>query len=161
MVRPALNRNGNTLGIECSGELGVVVADTVKLRRVLLNLLSNAAKFTEKGRIALKATAELADGRSWLVIAVSDTGIGITADGLTRLFQDFTQANAAIAGKYGGTGLGLALSQRLARLMGGEIAAESTPGRGSCFTLRIPVNLIAASPADAAPLRQAQGAEPA
>jgi len=146
-VRPLVERNGNTLGVERAAELGLVVADGAKLRQVLLNLLSNAAKFTEKGRIVLKASAELVDGRSWLVIAVSDTGIGISADGLARLFVDFSQADAAIAVKYGGTGLGLALSQKLARLMGGEIAAESAPGRGSCFTLRIPASLIAAGAA--------------
>ena len=78
---------------------------------------------------------------------MSDTGIGISADGLSRLFRDFSQADAAIAAKYGGTGLGLALSQKLARLMGGEIVAESAPGRGSCFTLRIPVSLITAGTA--------------
>jgi len=143
-VRPLLERNRNTLAIERPGDIGVIVADAAKLRQVLLNLLSNAAKFTERGRITLAAAAEQSGDQSWLAIAVADTGIGISAESLPRLFADFSQADPAIAGKYGGTGLGLALSQKLSRLMGGEITAESEPGRGSRFTVRVPVTLVAA-----------------
>ena len=148
-ARPLIERNRNTLAIERAGDVSIVIADAAKLRQVLLNLLSNAAKFTENGRITLTAAAEQSGGQSWLAVAVVDTGIGIAAESLTRLFTDFSQADAAIAGKYGGTGLGLALSQKLSRLMGGEITAQSVPGRGSCFTLRIPVTLVAASAARA------------
>ena len=147
-VRPLIERNRNMLEIERASGVGVI-ADAPKLRQVLLNLLSNAAKFTEHGCITLSAAIEQSGGQSWLAVAVADTGIGINAESLARLFTDFSQADAAIAGKYGGTGLGLALSQKLSRLMGGEITAESEPGRGSRFTLRVPVTLVAASAAGA------------
>jgi signal transduction histidine kinase len=147
---PLIARNGNTLAIEGGGALGPIVADATKLRQVLLNLLSNAAKFTDKGRITLSVAQEESAVHPWLRVAVSDTGIGISAENLARLFNNFSQAHPAIAGKYGGTGLGLALSRKLCRLMGGEITATSEPGRGSCFTLRIPLSPIPAAAADAA-----------
>ncbi len=140
--RPLVQRNGNTLAVE-RGVLATAVTDATKLRQVLLNLLSNAAKFTNKGRITLTASLEEADARHWLAVAVRDTGIGISAENLAKLFGNFSQADAAIAHKYGGTGLGLALSQKLCRLMGGEITATSELGRGSCFTVRVPVSPIA------------------
>jgi signal transduction histidine kinase len=132
----ALRRN--ELKVEHAGDLGTMVGDATKLRQVTLNLLSNAAKFTENGRITLAVTREHQAGGDWIRIAVSDTGIGIDRDTLARLFTNFTQADASIAARYGGTGLGLALSRKLCRLMGGEIIAESEPGHGSCFTLRVP-----------------------
>jgi signal transduction histidine kinase len=115
---------------------------------VLINLLSNAAKFTQKGRIDLTVAFERGGASDWLRIAVRDTGIGISAENLAKLFSNFSQANAAIGQKYGGTGLGLALSQKLCRLMGGEIIAESELGRGSCFTLRLPVSLVPEAPVE-------------
>jgi signal transduction histidine kinase len=141
--RPLLQRNGNTLAVERNGDLGIILADATKLRQVLLNLLSNAAKFTDKGRVTVTASLEKSGPRDWLAVSVRDTGIGISAESLSKLFGNFSQANAGIAHKYGGTGLGLALSQRLCRLMGGEIAVTSEVGRGSCFTLRVPVSLVA------------------
>ncbi len=137
-VLPMIERNGNELQIRCASDAGIVVADATKLRQIILNLLSNAAKFTSQGRITLSASRERRAETDWISICVADTGIGIERETLARLFTPFTQADAATANKYGGTGLGLALSQRLARLMGGEILAESEPGTGSRFTLALP-----------------------
>ncbi len=128
----------NELRIERAPDLGTMVGDATKLRQVTLNLLGNAAKFTENGRITLAVAREPKAAGDWIRIAVSDTGIGIDADTLDRLFTNFTQADASIAARYGGTGLGLALSRKLCRLMGGDISVISEPGRGSQFTLRVP-----------------------
>ncbi len=141
--------NGNVLMFEAGPGLGIISGDATKLRQVLLNLLSNAAKFTRNGRIGLSVTRQHDAAGAWISFAVSDTGIGISADTLAKLFTDFTQADASIGNKYGGTGLGLALSQRLCWLMGGDITAESEPGRGSCFTLRVPAASAAAYHDDA------------
>jgi signal transduction histidine kinase len=130
--------NRNQLVLNCTEDLGTVVSDATKLRQVMLNLLSNAAKFTRDGRITVAATRERRATGDWIGIAVGDTGIGIERQALGRLFTAFTQAEPGTQSKYGGTGLGLALSRRLAQLLGGDIAAESEPGRGSCFTLRLP-----------------------
>ncbi len=137
--------NGNVLVLEADAGLGIVSGDGTKLRQVLLNLLSNAAKFTRNGRIGLAVRRERDAQGAWISFAVSDTGIGISAESLGKLFTDFTQADASISSTYGGTGLGLALSQRLCRLMGGDITAVSEPGRGSCFTLRVPAARHAAA----------------
>ena len=126
-------------------------ADLTKVRQALFNLLSNACKFTEAGVIALSVAREAVPGADWLVFTVSDTGIGMTPDQVGRIFQEFSQADASVTRRYGGTGLGLALSRRLARLLGGDIAVESEVGRGSAFTMRIPA--VVAKPA--APRRQA------
>jgi signal transduction histidine kinase len=135
---PLIEGNGNELVMRCGPELGTLMGDATKLRQVLLNLLGNAAKFTKRGRITVAAQRERRADGEWISIAVSDTGIGIAPEALRRLFTVFTQADPQTAGKYGGTGLGLALSQRLCQLMGGEIRVESAPGRGSCFTVEIP-----------------------
>jgi signal transduction histidine kinase len=139
-ARPLAGSNDNEFSLAAGAGLGVMIGDANKLRQVLLHLLSNAAKFTQSGRVELTAARERDAAGEWVSFAVSDTGIGISADNLARLFGDFTQADAAPSAKYGGTGLGLVLSQRLCWLMGGEIAAESEPGRGSCFTLRLPAD---------------------
>jgi signal transduction histidine kinase len=120
-----------------------VLGDATKLRQVVLNLLSNAAKFTDRGQITLSVQRQRQGAGDWLAIAVRDTGIGIAPKVLTKLFDSFTQAEPMITRKYGGSGLGLALSRKLCRLMGGDIIAESQPGRGSCFTLRIPASMAA------------------
>jgi signal transduction histidine kinase len=137
-MRPMIERNANELQLRGAGAAGIIVTDITKLRQIMLNLLSNAAKFTSRGRITLTVSRERRSDADWVSLAVADTGIGISRETLARLFTPFTQADAATASKYGGTGLGLALSQRLARLMGGEILAESEPGTGSCFTLTLP-----------------------
>jgi signal transduction histidine kinase len=132
-VRPAAAANGTAIACEASA-LGVAETDGMKLSQCLLNLMANAAKFTRDGQIALRGRR---DG-AWLVFEVADTGIGISADALSRLFQPFVQADASTTRAYGGTGLGLAITRRLAVLLGGEVSVESAPGQGSTFTLRIP-----------------------
>jgi K+-sensing histidine kinase KdpD len=105
--------------------------------QILLNLLSNACKFTKQGEVALRVR-KVADGRDWVELAVADTGIGLTAEQQTKLFQEFTQADSLTARRYGGTGLGLALSRKLARMMGGDVTVTSELGKGSVFTVRLP-----------------------
>jgi signal transduction histidine kinase len=135
---PMVESRSSELAIDCAEDIGTITGDATKLRQVLLNLLSNAAKFTENGRIAVTVRRERRTAGDWISVAVSDTGIGIDGQALTRLFTNFTQADASTANKYGGTGLGLALSRRLCRLMDGDITAQSELGRGSCFTMRVP-----------------------
>src|SRR3984893_1771476 len=107
-------------------------------RQALLNLLSNANKFTENGTIALDARQWQEDGRDGVSISIADTGIGMTPEQMGRLFQEFSQASSTTASKYGGTGLGLVISRRFCQMMGGDITVESEPGRGSTFTIRLP-----------------------
>jgi signal transduction histidine kinase len=109
----------------------------MRLKQILLNLLSNACKFTKEGEIALRVR-RVADGRDWVEVAVADTGIGLTAEQQAKLFQEFTQADSLTARRYGGTGLGLALSRKLARMMGGDVTVASESGKGSVFTVRLP-----------------------
>jgi signal transduction histidine kinase len=142
-----IQSNENELTLRCAEDLGTVVSDATKLRQVLLNLLGNAAKFTRRGRISVTATRERRATGDWIGIAVGDTGIGIERQTLGKLFTAFTQAEPATQSKYGGTGLGLALSRRLAQLLGGDIAVESEPGRGSCFTLHLPAQPPEGAPA--------------
>jgi adenylate cyclase len=104
----------------------------------VLNLLSNACKFTERGEVVLEARREPSGQEDWIIVSVADTGIGMTPEQMGRLFQEFVQADASTTSKYGGTGLGLAISRKLCRLMGGDIHVESAPGKGSRFTIRIP-----------------------
>ncbi len=139
-ARPLVAGKQNEFEVECAADLGAITGDAGKLRQVVQNLLSNAAKFTENGRVSLSVAREPGPGGDWIRFAVSDTGsaTGIDRETLVRLFTDFAPADPAIAAKYGGTGLGLALSRQLCRLMGGEITAESEAGRGSRFTLRLP-----------------------
>ena len=110
----------------------------MRLRQTLLNLMSNANKFTERGIISVDARQAQEDGSEWVTIAVADTGIGMTPEQLAKLFQEFSQASPTTASKYGGTGLGLAISRRFCQMMGGDITVESEPGRGSTFTIRLP-----------------------
>ena len=120
-------------------ELGTIHADQTRFRQALLNLASNANKFTENGTVTIAAQRQQrADGRDWITIAVSDTGIGMTPEQMGRLFQEFSQADSSTTRKYGGTGLGLAISRHFCRMMGGDITVESQPGEGSTFTIRLP-----------------------
>ena len=135
-AKPLAEKYANQLRLEAQTDLGRAVLDPMRLRQVLLNLLSNSCKFTEKGEVTLVARRE---GQQ-VELRVRDTGIGIDADQLPRLFQEFHQAGVAKHRKYGGTGLGLAISRRLVRLMGGEIEATSEKGKGSEFTVRLPVD---------------------
>jgi PAS domain S-box-containing protein len=138
--RPVAEKNGNRLRVEYSKDIGTMVADQTRVRQVILNLLSNACKFTENGEITIDAHRENVGGQDWLRLSVSDTGIGMTGRQLARLFQEFTQADPSTTRRYGGTGLGLAISRRLCNHMGGDISVESTHGEGSTFTVRLPVN---------------------
>jgi signal transduction histidine kinase len=130
-------KNKNRLIVEVQENLGALTADSMRLKQILLNLLSNACKFTKEGEVALRVR-KVADGRDWVELAVADTGIGMTAEQQAKLFQDFTQADSLTARRYGGTGLGLAISRKLARMMGSDVTVASEPGKGSVFTVRLP-----------------------
>jgi GAF domain-containing protein/CheY-like chemotaxis protein len=145
VIQPLAAKNANRLDLRCPAEVGTMRADVTKVRQALFNLLSNACKFTEGGTVTLTVGRETIDGRDWLDFSVSDTGIGMTAEQLARLFEAFTQADAATTRRYGGTGLGLALSRRLCRMMGGDVTAESEAGRGSVFTIRLPAHVADAA----------------
>ncbi len=138
VIEPLMTKNANTLVVECAPDAGAMRSDQTKLRQSLFNLLSNAAKFTERGRITLAARRILQDGDDVLEFKVSDTGIGMTGEQLGRLFQAFAQAEASTSRDYGGTGLGLAITRHFCRMLGGEVAAESTPGKGSTFAIVVP-----------------------
>ena len=146
-VAPLIEKKQNRLVVACSEQLGVMHADATKLRQVLLNLLSNASKFTTAGQITLRAHRESGPAGDTIVIVVLDTGIGMTDEQMGRLFQSFAQADSSTTARYGGTGLGLAISRQFARLMGGDVTVTSTPGQGSAFTTRIPARVVAAKPA--------------
>jgi signal transduction histidine kinase len=137
-IEPMATKNGNRIVIDCPADLGTLHADQTRFRQSLLNLASNANKFTEKGIITIAARQRHENGHDWLTLAVTDTGIGMTAEQMSKLFQEFSQASSATASKYGGTGLGLAISRRFCQMMGGDIMVESEHGRGSTFTIRLP-----------------------
>jgi signal transduction histidine kinase len=151
-AQPLVAAHRNQLSLEIASDAGRMRSDATKLKQVLLNLLSNAAKFTDRGRITIsvaretrdnngeKSGDETADRSGWIVIRVKDTGIGMTAEQSSRLFEDFMQADSSTTRRYGGTGLGLAISQRFCRMMGGVITAESEPARGSTFIVSLPAD---------------------
>jgi signal transduction histidine kinase len=136
-VRPAIEANGNKLIIEIDPYLGPVTSDSFKLGQCVLNLLSNAAKFTKDGTIIAKAWRGIESQRDMVFVSVTDTGLGMTPAQVGGLFQAFTQADASITRRFGGTGLGLSLTRSLARLMGGDVDVVSRLNEGSCFTLSI------------------------
>jgi len=140
-IQPMVETNANALRMVIAPELGTMHADQVKVRQALFNLLSNAAKFTHDGTITVTARREPMDGRGWIVFEVADTGIGLSAEQLVKLFQDFTQADASTTRKFGGTGLGLALTRRFCQMMGGDVTVHSDPGEGSVFTLKLPAEV--------------------
>jgi len=149
-------KNSNQVAVHCDAAIGMMHADQMRLRQALLNLMSNANKFTEKGTVTIAARQGQENGCEWVTIAVADTGIGMTAEQMGKLFQEFSQASSTTASKYGGTGLGLAISRRFCQMMGGDITVESAPGRGSTFTIRLPrivdapKEMVAANPAHTA-----------
>jgi CheY-like chemotaxis protein/anti-sigma regulatory factor (Ser/Thr protein kinase) len=126
--------------LDLPSAIGAMHADQTRVRQALLNLVSNANKFTEQGTVTVRAQRQDEGDRAWIAIAVADTGIGMTAEQMKRLFQDFSQADSSTTRKYGGTGLGLAISRRFCQMMGGDIFVESEPGRGSTFTISLPAN---------------------
>jgi GAF domain-containing protein len=136
-ARQLAEQNKNRLLVEAQENLGTLTVDPMRLRQILLNLLSNAFKFTKQGEVTLRAR-RVADGRDWIELAVADTGIGMTAEQHAKLFEEFSQADATTAQRFGGTGLGLAITRKLARMMGGDVTVTSEPGKGSVFTVRLP-----------------------
>jgi len=151
-VHPLIVKNGNRLEIEYGADAGGMHSDLTKIRQTLFNLLSNASKFTEKGLVRLRVSRWTEAGRDWVEFAVRDSGIGMSAEQVGKLFQAFTQADASTTRKYGGTGLGLAISRKFCQLLGGDISVESKPGEGSVFTVRLPARMpeVEAAVAEAA-----------
>ncbi len=161
-IQPMVAKNENVLTVTRGDDLGEMHADLVKVRQTLLNLLSNACKFTERGGITLDVRRVGSDHGDELSFAVSDSGIGMTTEQMGRLFESFSQAESSTARRYGGTGLGLALTRRFSEMMGGSVNVSSTAGSGSTFTLRIPARVdLARRPTGAAaptqPLKQGDG----
>jgi signal transduction histidine kinase len=137
-ARPLVEKNDNRLEIHCPEDIGSIREDVTKVRQVLLNLLSNAGKFTENGAVTLDVRRDVGPAGNWVLFRVTDTGIGMTPQQVERLFGAFVQADAGTMKKYGGTGLGLAITQKLCRLMGGDVEVQSAPGKGTTFTVRLP-----------------------
>jgi signal transduction histidine kinase len=140
-VDPLIEKNANTLTVRCADDVGTMAADLIKTRQILMNLLSNAAKFTRDGVVTLDVRRELVDGMRSVLFTVTDTGVGMTPEQTAKIFDPFTQADVTTTRKYGGTGLGLAIVSRFCRLMGGAVSVVSEPGLGSCFTVRLPVEV--------------------
>jgi len=137
-IQHLAQKNNDSLVVDCPPDIGAMHTDLTKLRQSLLNLLSNACKFTENGTVTLQVRRYEKAGDGWLAFAVSDTGIGISDDQIERLFEPFSQADASTSRRFGGTGLGLTLSRRFCRLMGGDLTAFGNPGVGSTFTINLP-----------------------
>jgi signal transduction histidine kinase len=154
-IEPLAAKNGNQIAVHCDAVIGTMHGDQMRLRQALLNLMSNANKFTEKGTVTIAARQEQENGRDWVTLSVADTGIGMTSEQMGKLFQEFSQGSSTTASKYGGTGLGLVISRRFCQMMGGDITVESEPGKGSVFTVRLP----GGAPKDAAiaPIPAQQG----
>ena len=148
-IEPLAAKNSNKIAAHYDAGTGMMHADQMRLRQALLNLMSNANKFTERGAISIDTREGQENGRDWITIAVADTGIGMTPEQMGKLFQEFSQASSSTASKYGGTGLGLVISRRFCQMMGGDITVESEPGRGSTFTIRLP--RIVEAPKEAMP----------
>jgi len=144
-ARQLAEQNKNRLVVEAHENLGALTVDPMRLRQILLNLLSNACKFTKEGEVTLRAR-KVANGGQWIEFAVADTGIGMTPEQQAKLFGEFTQADATTAQRFGGTGLGLAITRKLARLMGGDVTVTSEPGKGSVFTVRLPGSIDGPAP---------------
>jgi PAS domain S-box-containing protein len=144
LVAPAAHKNANTLTLAVAEDVPHGIADAGKVRQCIVNLLANAAKFTTGGDIRLELRAS--DCGGFVVFTVRDTGIGMTAEQMSRLFEAFVQADSSTTRRFGGTGLGLAITRRLARAMGGDVTVDSAPGEGSCFTLTVPLRATATTP---------------
>ncbi len=137
-IRPLVEANANTLRVLCPADLGTMHADITKMRQSLFNLLSNAAKFTNAGDISLEVSRETMEDLEWIQFRITDTGIGMTEEQLIKLFQTFTQADTSTTRKFGGSGLGLALTRRFCQMMGGDVTVNSVPGESSTFTIKVP-----------------------
>jgi len=143
IARTLIDRNDNVLIAHLADDLGQMRSDLTKVRQILLNILSNAAKFTEQGTITFRAERVALNGEDWLHFTITDTGIGITREQMERLFHPFMQADSSTTRKYGGTGLGLAISRRFCNLLGGDITAYSEAGQGTTFTIALPAAIPA------------------
>jgi signal transduction histidine kinase len=137
-VEPLARHQGNVVSLHCPEDARLAFADLPKFRQSLLNLVHNACKFTLNGQVSAAVSRLRGAERDWIEVRVSDTGIGIRPEDLGKLFQPFSQVDNSATRKYGGTGLGLAISKKFCQMMGGDIAVESEPGKGSCFSLRVP-----------------------
>ncbi len=165
-VKPIVEKNANVLALERHGALGTMRSDLTKVRQCLFNLISNAAKFTKDGRIVLEAGRERMEGvdspgpEDWIVFRVSDTGIGMDAEQILKLFQAFTQADASTTRKFGGTGLGLAITRSFCHMMGGDVTVRSVAGEGSAFTIKIRANVEEPVEAEPEAIAPDESAEP-
>ncbi|MGZ3291219.1 MAG: ATP-binding protein, partial [Xanthobacteraceae bacterium] len=146
-ARQLADQKGNRLSVDYPRDLGSLVVDPMRLRQILLNLLSNACKFTERGTVSLEVRRADIDGGSWIEFSLADTGIGMTPEQMAKLFQEFSQAEASTARQYGGSGLGLAITRKLCRMMGGDVTVTSQLGKGSVFRIRLPAAAVPAAPA--------------
>jgi signal transduction histidine kinase len=146
-ARGLVERNGNRLVVDCPADVGSFTADAVKVRQILLNLLSNAGKFTRNGDVHLSVSRQTAVPPGFVEFVVADTGIGISEEQQMRLFRPFVQGDSSTTRRFGGTGLGLVISQRFCTMMGGTIAVESEPGSGSRFAVRLPIGSVTADSA--------------
>jgi signal transduction histidine kinase/DNA-binding response OmpR family regulator len=151
-IEPMATKNGNRISVQHPDTIGTIYADQMRIRQALMNLVSNASKFTSNGRIIVSAKKTSEDSDERILLAVEDTGIGMTPKQLEKLFQEFSQADSSTTRKYGGTGLGLAISRRFCQMMGGDISVESEVGRGSKFTIELPIQVAEDNqPAELAP----------
>jgi len=142
MAQPLAEKNGNKLIKQCPADIGSMHADLTKIRQGLLNLLSNACKFTKDGTVSLTTTRRAIDGAEWVQFDVKDSGLGLTDEQIRGIFEPFTQADSSTTRQFGGTGLGLAITRRFADLMGGKVEVASKSGQGATFTLSLPASLI-------------------
>ncbi|MBI2264177.1 MAG: response regulator [Armatimonadetes bacterium] len=156
-ITPLVEKNSNKLDLRLSDDIGAMRSDVTKVRQILLNLLSNACKFTSNGKLTLAASRSLDLGVDRITFTVSDTGIGMTPEQLEKLFQAFTQADASTTRKYGGTGLGLTITRHFCRMMGGEVTVASEPGKGTQFTVSLPA--LAADQGKEAPPARVPGGD--
>ncbi|HZH30542.1 MAG TPA: response regulator [Pyrinomonadaceae bacterium] len=159
-IKPLAAKNDNTLVVQTDPNLGTMHADLTKVRQSLLNMLSNACKFTKAGTVTLEVTRREADGREWINFSVRDSGIGITKEQMNKLFQPFSQADASTTREFGGTGLGLVITKKFCEMMGGTLGVSSVRGEGSTFLITLPADVRSVSPEtasasgdDAAPAR--------
>ena len=137
-MQTLVEKNSNTLEIDCPDSVGSIHADTTKIRQCLFNLIGNASKFTDQGTISLTVSRGTKDGQDWVNFAVADTGIGMTEEQMGRLFEAFAQAETSTSRRFGGTGLGLAITRHFCEMMGGTVLVESEAAKGSTFTMKLP-----------------------
>jgi signal transduction histidine kinase len=158
LVEPLAAKNANRITLQYPRDIGMIATDMTKLKQSLLNLLSNANKFTEHGTVSLEVQRRASDGAEWVDFAVRDTGIGMTDAQITKLFQAFSQAESSTTRRYGGTGLGLAITRSFARMLGGDVTVTSEIAKGSSFCLTLPASFAASdaptADAQSSPMQQ-------